>query len=169
LSLTDSVAFIEAFLTHIENWQREMMLSKFGAAKAFHVNSRVTNRFWEDLYKSRAGVSRMLQSGNPQQIAQVTFWATLKSLDVVSRIRKYNFKDDLVVSSELVKFLTVNTGFEVVEQLLVKMKTLEESNKDLSIKANSNLKTATNAAAKVAELIKSIATLEKRVVALEKK
>jgi hypothetical protein len=30
LSLTDSVAFIEAFLTHIGNWQREMMLSKFG-------------------------------------------------------------------------------------------------------------------------------------------
>jgi hypothetical protein len=94
LSLTDSVAFIEAFLTHIENWQREMMLSKFGAAEAFHVNTRVANRFWEDLYKPRAGVSRMLQTGNPQQIAQVTFWATLKSLDVMSRIRKYNFKDD---------------------------------------------------------------------------
>jgi hypothetical protein len=169
LSLTDSVAFIEAFLTHIENWQREMMLSKFGAAKAFHVNTRVANRFWEDLYKPRAGVSRMLQTGNPQQIAQVTFWATLKSLDVMSRIRKYNFKDDPVVSSELVKFLTVNTGFEVVEQLSLKMKTLEESNKELSIKANSNLKTATNSAAKVAELTKSMTTLEKRVKDLEKK
>jgi hypothetical protein len=169
LSLTDSVAFIEAFLTHVENWQREMMLSKFGAAKAFHVNTRVANRFWEDLYKPRAGVSRMLQTGNPQQIAQVTFWATLKSLDVMSRIRKYNFKDDPVVSSELVKFLTVNTGFEVVEQLSVKMKTLEESNKELSIKANSNVKTATNAAAKVAELTKAMTTLEKRVKDLEKK
>jgi hypothetical protein len=169
LSLTDSVAFIEAFLTHVENWQREMMLSKFGAAKAFHVNTRVANRFWEDLYKPRAGGSRMLQTGNPQQIAQVTFWATLKSLDVMARIRKYNFKDDPVVSSELVKFLTVNTGFEVVEQLASKMKTLEESNKELSIKANSNVKTATNAATKVAELTKSLAMLEKRVKDLEKK
>jgi hypothetical protein len=111
----------------------------------------------------------MLQTGNPQQIAQVTFWATLKSLDVMSRIRKYNFKDDPVVSSELVKFLTVNTGFEVVEQLSAKMKTLEEYNKELSIKANSNLKTATNSAAKVAELTKSMTTLEKRVKDLEKK
>jgi hypothetical protein len=68
-----------------------------------------------------------------------------------------------------VKFLTVNTGFEVVEQLALKMKTLEESNKDLSIKANSNLKTATNAAAKLAELTKSLSLLEKRVKDLEKK
>jgi hypothetical protein len=129
LYLTDSVAFIEAFLTHIKNWQREMMLSKFGKAKAFHVNTRVANRFWGGLYKPRAGVSRMLQTGNPQQIAQVTFWATLKSLDVMSRIRKYNFKDDPVVSSELVKFLTVNAGFEVVKQLSVKMKLWKSSKK----------------------------------------
>jgi polyhydroxyalkanoate synthesis regulator phasin len=112
----------------------------------------------------------MLQTGNPQHIAQVTFWVTLKFLEVMSRIRKYNFKDDPVVSSELVKFLTVNTGFEVVEQLSVKMKTLEESNKELSIKGTSKLKTSTNAAAaKVAELTKSIALLEKRVKDLEKK
>jgi hypothetical protein len=65
LSLTDSAAFIEAFLTRIENWQREMMLSKFGAAKAIHVNTRVANCFWENLYKPRAGVSRMLRTGNP--------------------------------------------------------------------------------------------------------
>jgi hypothetical protein len=51
----------------------------------------------------------MLKTGNPQQIAQVTFWSTLKSLHVISQIRKNYFKDDPVVSSELVKFLTVNS------------------------------------------------------------
>ena len=169
LSLTDSCSFVEAFFTHIENWQREMMLSKFGSAKAFHVNTRCANRFWELLSQPRAGVSRMLKTGNPQQIAQVTFWSTLRSLDVMRRIRKNNFKDDPVVSSELVKFLTINTGFEVVEQLVIKLAKSEEANKELSIKVNSNLKPSTNAAAKAAELLLKFTGLEKRVKVLETK
>ena len=168
LALTDSCSFVESFLTHFENWQRELMLSKFGQAKALHVNTRVGSRFWELLAQPRAGVSRMLKTGNPQQIAQVTFWSTLKSLDIMGRIRKHNFKDDPVVSSELVKFLTVNTGFEVVEQMVVKIKSLEEANKDLTAKVSSNLKTSTNAAAKVADLLIKFTALEKRVKVLEK-
>ena len=110
----------------------------------------------------------MMKTGNPQQIAQVAFWSALKSLDIIGQIRKNNFKDEPVVSSELVKFLTVDTDFEVVEQMVVKIKALEEANKDLTAKVSSNLKTSTNAAAKVANLLIKFTALEKRVKVLEK-
>lgn len=79
-------------------------------------------------------------------------------------ICKNNFKDGPVVSLELVKFLTVNTGFEVFVQLVVRVEALKEANKDLTVKVSSNLKTSTNAAAKVlADLLIKLAAHENQV------
>jgi hypothetical protein len=139
------------------------MLSKFDQAKALHANIRVGSHFWELLAQPRAGVSRTVKTENPQQIAQVMFWSTLEALDDMSRVRKNNFKkDDPVASSELVMFLTVNTAFKVVEQMVIKIKTLEEAKKDLTVKVNSNVKTCTTVAGKVmAELLIKFTKLEK--------
>jgi hypothetical protein len=77
LALTDSCSFLESFLNHFDNWQHKLMLSKFGQAKALRVNTRGGSHFWDLLAQPGAGVSRMLKTGNPQQITQVTFWSTL--------------------------------------------------------------------------------------------
>ena len=169
LSSTEVCGYIEGLTNHIDTWQKEMVLAKFGNSKAFHVNTRVANRFWTALFKPRAGVSRTLKTGNVQQMAEITFWATLRSLDAMMSIRKSNYKDDPMVASELVKFLTVNSGYEIVERLVDKVKTIEEEQREMKKVVQMNTKTATGAATKVAELKVAYDKLEKRIGVLEKK
>jgi hypothetical protein len=133
-----------------------------------HKHQGAESLLWELLSQSGAGVSRTLKTGNPQQIAQFTFWTALKCLDVMSQIRKNNFEDDPIVSSELVKFLNLNTGFEVAKRMWVKIKALKEANNNLTVKVNSKIKTWAKAAAKVVKLLNKFTALEKRVKVLEK-
>jgi hypothetical protein len=140
LSLTQTVSFISRMLTHFETFQKEFVLTKFGVAKAFHVNTRVMNRFWKAMHKPRSGVAKVLRTGDTRQIAQKTFCATLQSLDVMLRIQAFNFKDDPMVASELVKFLTVNSGFKIVEKLETEVMRLTSEVDHLKKMVNSNLK-----------------------------
>lgn len=48
------------------------------------------------------------------------------------------------------------------------VKALEEANKDLTVKINSNIKTCANVAANVSELLNKFTALEKTVKVLEK-
>jgi hypothetical protein len=57
----------------------------------------------------------------------------------------------------------------VVKQMGIKqVKALEEANKDLTVKINSNIKTCNNVAANVSELLNKFTVLEKTVKVLEK-
>jgi hypothetical protein len=156
-------------LTHFETFQKEFVLAKFGGAKAFHVNTRVMNIFWKAMHKPRGGVAKVLRTGDTRQIAQKTFWATLQLLGVMLRIQAFNFKDDPMVASELVKFLTVNSGFEIVEKLKTEVTRLTTEGDDLKKTVNSNLKTATGAAQKYTDHVVQFNKLLKRVEVLEKK
>jgi hypothetical protein len=60
------------------------------------------------------GVQNSFQAGQNNQICQRIMWVVLKSHDIMARYRRHNYKDDPTVSSELIKFLAVNTGFEVL-------------------------------------------------------
>ena len=52
--------------------------------------------------------------------ACVVFYNTLKSLDVMAKISAFNFSNHPAVSTELVKFISLNTSVEAVNKLTEK-------------------------------------------------
>jgi hypothetical protein len=86
----------------------------------------------------------------------------------MARYKRNGFKDDPFVSAELVKFMAVNTGFELLDYVATKVKSM-----DLEIVAAKKemllaVKTAAAAGNKTDELKKLVDLLVKRVVKLEK-
>jgi hypothetical protein len=86
----------------------------------------------------------------------------------MARYKRNGFKDDPSVSAELVKFMAVNTGFELLDSVAAKVKSM-----DLEIVAAKKemllaVKTAAAAGNKTDELKKLVDLLVKRVVKLEK-
>ena len=58
---------------------------------------------------------------------RVVFYNTLRALDVMSEISSVNFSDHPAVSTELVKFLLLNTAIDAVDQLVHKSANMEST------------------------------------------
>ena len=122
-----------------------------------------------ELSVPRNGVHNLFQPGKNQQICQRITWAVLRSHDVMGQYRRLHYKDDPTVSSELVKFLAVNTGYETLDVLTVKMKVVETELAAVKKEAAAATKTAHSASNKADEMKKFYDLLLKRVVKLESK
>jgi hypothetical protein len=108
-------------------------------------------------------------AGDLTQIARTVFWASLCSLDIMERIQGNHFKYDPLVSSELVKFLAINTGFEAIEQLKSAVEGHSTLIRDIAKSATTVDKSATTASNKADEARKAVDSLAKRVERLEMK
>jgi predicted phage tail protein len=85
----------------------------------------------------------------------------------MARYKRNGYKDDPTVSAKLVKFMAVNTGFEALEAVVVKVKGMEAelaASRKESAAAN---KAAASAANKTDELKKLCDLLVKRITKLE--
>jgi hypothetical protein len=101
----------------MDEYYKQLTRGKFGSKKAWHVTTRLAKRLLVEVVAPRVGVVKALHAGDLTQIARTIFWASLRSLDIMERIQGNHFKNDSLVSSELVKFLAINTGFEAIESL----------------------------------------------------
>jgi hypothetical protein len=86
----------------------------------------------------------------------------------MARYKRHNYKDDPTVSSELVKFLAVNTGFEALYTLVGRVSVLEESMAALKKEAQASIKLSASAANKADEGKNFYELLLKQGVKLEK-
>ena len=68
------------------------------------------------------GVVNFFQAGAAQSINQIIFYSTLRSLDRMALILTKNYWDAPAVSTELVKFLSMNTSVEAVDKLVDQMR-----------------------------------------------
>ena len=95
---------------------------KFGAKKAWHVTTKLVTALILEVSKPRESTFNKLQTytNNVTFNACVVFYNTLKSLDVMAKISALNFSNHPAVSTELVKFLSLNTSVEVVNKLTEK-------------------------------------------------
>ena len=84
------------------------------------------------------------------------------------RYKRNGFKDDPSVSAKLVKFIAVNTGFELLDAVATKVKNMEAEILVAKKESVAAVKTAAAAANKTDELKKLVDLLVKRVVKLEK-
>jgi hypothetical protein len=96
-------------------------------------------------------------------------WGVLKAHDVMADFKKHGYKHHPVIASELVKFLAVNTSFELLEKMTTKVAVLESEISELK-KANAGALKASNTASNNADLFKKQGeVLAKRILALENK
>ena len=169
LSATESVAWLESLMTFVDGFMKHLTKARFSHKKALHVTSRLVKRIFEEVFQPRQGVIKAFKTRDMLQVTSSVLWSNLQSLQVALKLKSTGLKDLEIVSSELVKFLLVNTGYDSIERLTKQVATLEnvasESQK-LAKDVSSSLKTATN---KVDEMKKTIVAFEKRLQKLEKK
>jgi hypothetical protein len=168
MALTESLAWVEGFIVFLDEYQRDLSRAQFGVKKAWNVSTRLGRRILEEIAQPRNGVLNSFEAGNSTQVCQKVFWAVIRSHDIMARYKRNGFKDDPTVSAELVKFMAVNTGFEALDALVVKVKTME-ADLALSKKASAEaIKAAAAAANKTDEMRKAFDLLSKRIGKLEK-
>ena len=168
LALTESISFIEGFMKFIDDYMKHLTQAKFGVKKAFHVTTRLAKGMWIALAEPRNGVMKTFQAGNLPQIGSAIFWANLRSLDRAMSIKKNGFKNDPIVSGELVKFLAVNTGIETIEVLKTKVKDLQGELGQAKANAAASAKADTSASNKADENKTHLEAFKKRLEKFEK-
>jgi hypothetical protein len=151
-----------------DDYHRDFTKVKFGTKKAWHVATRLGKRILEEISYPQNGVSNSFEAGNNKQVCQQILWAVLRANDIMAWYKHNGYKDDPTVSAKLVKFMAVNTRFEALEVLAVKVKGMEAN---LSMSKKESLaagKAAASAANKTDELKKFCNLLVKRITKLEK-
>ena len=116
-SLTESSAWVLGFINFIDETYVQYSSGKFGTKKSWHVTTKLACALINHIGVPRRGVMNAFKAGDAQRINEVIFLATLKSLDRMQKVMEDNFKDSPAVSTELVKFLSMNTSVEAVDRL----------------------------------------------------
>ena len=100
-------------------------------------------------------------------MAKVVFYSVLKSLDAMSDIQAVDYRDSPVVSTELVKFLSLNTAVDAVDRLEVQSDNSVEEIKQISSDMKQASKIVSTVGNKGDELKKAVDAIRKRVDKLE--
>jgi hypothetical protein len=169
LSQTYSISWIEEFIIFIDDTYSELMQANFLAARGWSLITWLACRILIEVSAPRNGVKQTFTMGRNDLIAKHIFWLVLQSHDIMAKFKDQSFKNDACVSSEYVKFPVMNTGMDLVDQLVKRRTTLEELVKALlkgTKVAESKSSTASNG---VSTLTKMVEALVKRVTSLEAK
>jgi hypothetical protein len=90
-------------------------------------------RILDDIASARQSVYGSFIAGDPTQVCQKVIWGFLKAHDAMA---------DLAIALELVKFLAVNTSFELLEKMTTKVSVLESDVSELKKAAAGAIKAA---------------------------
>jgi hypothetical protein len=115
LALTESIRWMHGFILFMDSYYRDLTKAKFGTGKAWQVTTRLAKHMLDDIALARQSVQGSFIAGNPIQVCQKVVWGVLKAHDVMADFKKHGFKHHPAITSKLVKFLAVNTSFEIIE------------------------------------------------------
>ena len=121
MALTEAVGWMEGFIVFIDDYYRDLSKARFGTKKAWHVTTRLGRRMLLEIVMPRNGVQHSFSPGKNDQICQLIDWSVLMCHDIMAHYKRHNYKDNPTVGSKLVKFLAVNSGYEVLDSLKVDM------------------------------------------------
>ena len=135
--------------------------------KAWHVTTKLAVALILEVGKSREGALNSFEAGDAKSMAKVIFYAVLKSLDVMGDIQAVDYRDSPVVSTELVKFLSLNTAVDSVDRLEETAEQLVEDVRQISTDVRLATKSVSSVGNKGDELKKAVDAIRKRVDKLE--
>ena len=171
MSLTESVAFAEALIKFLDETVEEFRVTKLGNAKSFHIGTSMVLAVIKYIASPRTGIQKGLAfSGregrnDASRNAQNIFWAQLRSLDKMAKVRSLRFRELPEVSAALIMFLGLNTGIESIEKLQGQMLTLEPTIKSASNLSKEAVNTAKKAVFNSEEAIKLAKEVAKKLAA----
>ena len=123
----------------------------------------------QEIGKPRISTTNKFPAGKQNLVAAYVFWATLKSLDKMNEVSELDFENHPSVGTELIKFLSINTSVEDVEQLKKLTGTMTAEIKELRKEVGIAAKNASTNGNKVVEFGPKLTALKKRIEELEQK
>ena len=170
-SVSDTVAWTYELINYLDVTYSEYSEGKFGAKKAWHVTTKLATALILEVSKPRESTLNELETkaDNVTFNARVVFYNMLKSLDVMAEISSVNFVDHPAVSTELVKFLLLNTSVDAVDKLMEKLEVMSTTVSMLQKDVARAVQTATTAGNKQEALSNQIKELMKQVKKLLEK
>ena len=168
-TLTESISWANGLINYIDLTYEEYSAGKFGSAKSWHVTTKLATALIKEVNKPREGALNSFEAGNAISMSKVIFYSVLQSLDVMTEIAALDYRDSPVVSTELVKFLSLNTAIDAVDKLEEKSADYAINLKQLNKDSNTT-KTALNSVGNRADELKKVMdSINKRVEKLERK
>ena len=168
LSLNENCSFFMIFIYYIDSTYDNYALGKFGEEKACHITTKLNTLLINEISKPRKGTLNSLITNDSTQIGGVVLWKIIQSLDKMVEIRDLDFKNHLVVSTELVKFLSLNTSVEAIDKLKESTKTLLDDIKDLKKETGLNTKSTSTLGHNITAVEGKVTAISKCVAKLEK-
>ena len=168
-SLTESVTWVLGFINYIDETYIQYASGKFGVKKSWHITTKLATALIRDVALPRRGALNSFEAGKAQQINRSIFYAVLRSLDRMTLILGQNYKDSPVVSTELVKFLSMNTSVEAVDKLVEQTATFQLSFVEMKNKLNTVVKDCGTVGNKVDQVKNEVTAVKARVLKLENK
>lgn len=101
-------------------------------------------------------------------MAKAIFYSILQSLDVMSEIAAVDYRDLPVVSTKLIKFLSLDTQVEAVDKLEVATGKLSDSIKEITKTVVAQVRSLHSARNKYNKMKKGVYAMRHRVEKLEK-
>jgi hypothetical protein len=116
LALEASSSFILTMVSFTEENRESYSLSNYPKAMQWSLNSRLGYRVWQEVYLPCAGLMEKVDPHDLQATAATIIYHVLMTIDIQESFRKIGIKNHSVISSEYVKFLSTNTGYESIEK-----------------------------------------------------
>ena len=161
--LSVSVGCCRELVTYFDETMNELTIkSKFTTRKAFSLVTQVVRRFFMDLYKVRAQVYSSLSTTDSAGQCAWILYGVLRTHDVMSDYVKARFKNHPSVSSEYIRFLSTNSGFESLKTLEDQVESLKRTSAQLVKDVTSAKKASDTASSTVDSVKKDVNELKKQ-------
>ena len=156
-------------INYIDETYAQYSNGKFGYKKSWHVTIKLATALIQYIGTPRRGVMNSFQAGEAQSINHIIFYATLRSLDRMALILTKHCRDATAVSTELVKFLSMNTSVKAVDRLIEQSNEVQTTITTMTKSVSSVAKDSGTIGNKMDQLKNEVNELKKRIVKLEAK
>ena len=166
--LSATVSFLTQLYGCVESiYKRLHNFSKFTTEQAWSLTTQVLERILADLFIPKDNILQSLKARNTSATCAQVLFASFKTHDIMAGYVAHKFENHPSVSTEYVKFLATNSGSEKVVKLSETLETVKTKANNASDEAKAATKKADVAGAKIADLVKEVASLTQKVKSME--
>jgi len=168
-TLIDSISWANKLIKFIDDTYREYSRARYGTKKAWHVTTKLAVALMEYISSPRTVIHNSFRVGNHLAVSKTVTYAYLKTLDLMIEIEKLDFRNSPIITSELAKFLALNSNYESIEDLQKEVKTVNETVSKALKETASAVKSVGTIGNSLDKVQKEMGGMTKRIKTLESK
>ena len=162
-ALDRSISWITSLASWIDrSYEYAHISSKFSEAKSWSLVTQLVRRVFAEIYVVRMGTTQAM-SGDRRSICSSVLWSVFRTHDKMTEFEDQNFEDHPAISSEYIKFMATNSGFDMIASLEKDVSSLKAEVKEADRRLTTCTKKADSASTTADTNRKSIGELIKRV------